>query len=117
MKNIKPEISFNQFLDIEKLLDIRIGRVTEAIRVPKSDKMLQLLVDFGNEQRTVMTNIGNRISDERYLIGLQFPFIVNVAPAKIMGVMSSAVIMPVENIETGVLELAHEHYSNGSKLF
>ena len=44
---MKQEISFDEFLEIESKLEIRIGKVTAAERVPKSDKLLKLTVIFG----------------------------------------------------------------------
>ena len=59
-----------------------------------------------------MTNIGNRIDIEK-LECVQLPFITNLEPAKIMGVMSEAMIMIVEN-DKGELEF--DIFTNGAKL-
>lgn len=94
---MKSEIEFNEFLEIEKKLEIKVGIITEVERMPKSDKMLKLTVDLGESHpRTVMTNIGNHegLEDEQVLVNYQCPFITNLKPTKIMGVMSSAMIMP-----------------------
>ncbi len=110
----KEQISFDQFLEMESKLDIRIGTVKFVERIPKSDKMLKLTVSFGDGKiRTVATNIGNRINDPQDLVMVQFPFIMNLAPSKMMGVVSEAMIMVVENAE-GKLEL--EQFTDGSKL-
>jgi tRNA-binding EMAP/Myf-like protein len=77
--------------------------------------MLKLQVDFGDETRTVMTNIGNRAPGYEKLVGYQFPFIMNLKPAKIMGVESTAMIMIVEN-ENGTIVFQNTNYPNGSKL-
>lgn len=110
---MKEQIEFNEFLEIEKKLDIRIGTIIEVEKMEKSDKMLKLLVDFGAEKRTVMTNIGNRIQSPDYIEGLKFPFIMNLKPVKIMGVESSAMIMIAENNDG---ELEPIITTNGSKL-
>lgn len=111
---MKDLIEFNDFIEIEKKLEIRYGTIVEAERVPKSDKMLKLTVDFGAEKRTVMTNIGNRIGDLS-IVDCQMPFIMNLKPMKIMGIESSAMIMVAEN-SIGDLEFKRTMYSNGAKL-
>lgn len=114
---MKDKIEFSEFLEIEKKLEIKYGTITGVEKMEKSDKMLKLTVDFGEEfQRTVMTNIGNRLDMTDYLIGLQFPFITNLAPAKIMGVESTAMIMIVEG-DDGQILWPKIGYPNGAKLF
>lgn len=96
----KQEIDFNEFLEIEKKLEIKFGKIKAVSRMEGSDKMLKLTVDFGEENpRTVMTNIGNQpgLSEEGHaesaLTGKSYPFITNLKPAKMMGVVSEAMIM------------------------
>lgn len=113
---IKEQIEFDEFLEIEKKLEIRYGTIREVEKMENSDKMLKLQVDFGDETRTVMTNIGNRVNAPQYLVGYQFPFITNLKPAKIMGVESTAMIMIVEN-EHGNIIFQKTHYPNGVQLF
>ena len=110
---MKEQIDFTEFLEIEKKLDVRMGKITEAIQVPKSDKLLKLTVDFGDEVRTVVTNIGNRIESRFDLLTIPYPFIMNLKPTKIMGIESTAMILIPENKE-GKLEI--EKFTAGSKL-
>lgn len=95
---MKDKISFIEFLEIEKKLEITYGVVTKAERVPKSKKLLKLNVYFGPEdQRDVVTNIGDKIEPER-LIEKKFYFITNLEPVKMMGIESHAMIMlPTKN--------------------
>lgn len=110
---MKNKITFDEFLEIEAKLEIKIGKIRSVELMPKSDKMLRLLVSFGDDDiRTVMTNIGNKI-DVDNLEGAQLPFITNLQPAKIMGVMSEAMIMVAENNEGGI---EFERFTNGAKL-
>jgi methionyl-tRNA synthetase len=90
---MKKNIDFNTYKELSDKIEILLGEITSAEKVEKSDKMLKLTVNFGNEDvRTVMTNIGNRI-DCNELVNSVYPFITNLEPAKIMGIMSSAMIM------------------------
>jgi len=110
----KEKIDFGTFMELSEKLEIKVGMIRSVERVPKSDKMLELQVSFGDaDRRTVMTNIGNRIDDIQELEGIQLPFITNLEPAKIMGVMSEAMIMIAENEEG---ELEFEKFTNGAKL-
>lgn len=99
----KELIEFDVFLQASNKLDIRIGQVVSAERVPKSTKMLKLQVIFGEEDEdelTVVTNIGDKFTPDD-LLGLTFPFIVNLVPSKIMGIVSEAMIV-VNHIEDEV---------------
>lgn len=91
----KEQIDFTEFLAIEKKLDIQIGQVISVEKVAKSDKMLKLGVIFGEAEEdeiTVVTNIGTKFAPDD-LLGVTFPFIVNLKPVKIMGIESQAMIM------------------------
>ena len=88
----KPQISFEEFVAIEAKLEIKIGQIIAAERVPKSYG-LKLTVDFGNgDVRSVFTNIGKTHEPET-LLELTMPFITNLAPVEIKGVKSEAMIM------------------------
>ena len=114
-KVMKNQIEFAEFLEIEKKLEIKIGKVTAVEDVPKSNKLIKLTVDFGNETRTVVTNIKPLLnpSDETVAANLRtslgmamsivdkkFAFITNLKPVTMMGIESTAMIMPGE-IESG----------------
>src|ERR1035437_7314449 len=92
---MKEEITFDQFLEIEKKLDIRIGTIITVERIPKSNKLLKLRVSFGDGLRTIVTNIGDRFTDpEITLKDVQMPFILNLKPVSMMGVISEGMILP-----------------------
>jgi methionyl-tRNA synthetase len=101
----KPKIEFSEFLEIEKKLEIKLGLILTSEDVPKSNKLIKLTVDFGNEDvRTVVTNIKPELSKiwtdyHTFLVGTTFPFITNLVPVKMMGIESTAMIMP-GNVET-----------------
>lgn len=114
---MKQQIDFTEFLEMEKKLDIRMGTIQSVERIPKSDKMLKLTVSFGETEKTVVTNIGDRVVDpEKTLQHLQFPFIMNLKPAKIMGVVSEAMIMVVENKSGNIEVITDGSFTDGSKL-
>lgn len=89
---MKQLIEFSEFLEIEEKLEIKIGRIIEAESVPKSYG-IKLTVDFGGEDiRTVFTNLGKTYKPEQF-IGLSTPFVTNLAPSEIKGVLSQAMIL------------------------
>jgi methionyl-tRNA synthetase len=88
----KGETSFDEF----SKMDIRIGTILEAERVPKSDKLLKLLVDTGLDKRTVLSGIAKHYSPEQ-VIGQQVTILVNLAPRKMMGHESQGMILMAEN--------------------
>lgn len=91
----KPEIEIDEL----NKLDIRMGTITAAEKVEKSDKLVKLTVRFGeNELRTILTGIGKFYAPEEF-IGLQTLFIVNLKPRKMMGFESQGMIMAIDSDE------------------
>ncbi len=88
LPEIKPIISYDDFSKI----DLRVGIILEAVRVPKSKKLLQLSVDIGSEKRQIVAGIGATHPPEA-LIGRKIVVIVNLASAKIMGVESQGMLL------------------------
>jgi len=99
-KDMKNQIEFAEFLEIEKKLEIKIGKVTAVEDVSKSNKLIKLTVDFGSETRTVVTNIKPFLTDTQMLVSMSFAFITNLKPVTMMGIESTAMIMPGE-IDSG----------------
>jgi methionine--tRNA ligase beta chain len=81
-------ISFDEF----KKLELRVGKILSAARVEKSEKLLQLQVDFGEEKRQVISGIAKSYSPES-LVGKSFVFVTNLEPRTIMGLASEAMIL------------------------
>ncbi|MFP4475484.1 MAG: methionine--tRNA ligase [Desulfatibacillaceae bacterium] len=84
---IKEQIDFGTFQKV----DLRVGRVLEAEKVPKSGKLLKLKVDIG-EIRTVVAGIAKSYKPEE-LVGRQVVVVANLAPAKLMGIESQGMVL------------------------
>ena len=100
--NMKDKIEFAEFLDIQSKLEIKVGEIKTVTDVPKSDKLIKLEVDFGEDQlRTVVTNIKPSLGEDyaSKLEGKSLLFITNLKPVKMMGVESTAMIMPGELVD------------------
>ncbi len=101
-----------EYADVMQL-DIRIGLITTAERIPKKSKLLQLSVSFNSgDVRTVVTNIGSQY-DPEYLVGKRMPFILNMAPAVIGGVESTAMILASSDSATGKVDLLSTEGTEG----
>ena len=86
--DIKPQVSIEEFAK----LDLRVGRVIEAEKIEKSDKLLKLKVDLGGEKRQVVAGIAQSYSPESVL-GKQVVIVANLKPAKLMGELSEGMIL------------------------
>lgn len=109
---LKPEIVFDDFAK----LDIRVGTVVAAERMPKSDKLLKLTVNSGLDKRTILSGIAKHYAPED-LIGKQVTFIANLAPRKMMGLESNGMILMAED-KDGKLRLLRpiDEVAPGSKV-
>jgi methionyl-tRNA synthetase len=74
-------------------IDLRVGEVKTAERVPKSDKLLRLEVDLGPlGQRQILAGIGKHYQPEE-LIGKRIAVLANLPPRKMMGLMSQGMVL------------------------
>ena len=110
VKASKPGITYDDF----SKLDIRIGTVLAAEAMPKSKKLLKLLVDTGIDKRTILSGIAQHYSPEA-VIGKQVSVLVNLAPRKMMGIESQGMILMAED-SSGDLKfvLPSESVDNGA---
>jgi methionyl-tRNA synthetase len=105
---LKASISYEQF----QPLDLRVVQILEAVKVPKSKKLLKLQVDLGFEKRTVVSGIALSYEPDQ-LIGKKVILIANLAPATIMGIESQGMILAAGHEQ--LLELAQiQHLPPGS---
>ena len=90
----KPEITFDDFLK----LDLRTATILTAAPIKKSNKLLHLTIDLGSEQRSVVSGIAKHF-DPEVIVGQQVTVVTNLAPRKMAGVLSEAMILMGENGE------------------
>lgn len=113
---LEPQKATTTFDDFSKM-DIRIGTITAAEKMPKSDKLLRLTVDTGLDQRTVLSGIAKYYSAEE-VVGKQVTILVNLAPRKMMGVESNGMILMAENDkgELSFVAPVKDNINNGSSV-
>jgi len=90
----KPNISFDDFTK----MDIRIGKILEAERVPKTKKLLKLTIDTGIDKRTVVSGIAE-FHDPAKIVGKQVSILANLEPREIKGITSHGMILMAENAD------------------
>lgn len=91
----KAPITFDDFAK----LDLRVGTITAAERVPKADKLLKLTIDIGEQlPRTVVSGIALHF-DPATLPGQQVLLLANLEPRKMRGVESQGMVLMAEDPE------------------
>ena len=87
--NLISPISIDRFFETE----LKVGTVKAAERVPKSEKLVKLTVDLGEESsRTLVAGIGLAYPPEE-LVDRQVIVVANLQPAKLMGIESQGMVL------------------------
>jgi methionyl-tRNA synthetase len=93
--NIMPQKNTIEFDDFTKV-DIRVGTVIEAEKIPKSDKLLKLKVDTGLDQRTILSGISKFYSPDE-ILNKKVMVLINLKPRKMMGFESQGMLLLAED--------------------
>ncbi len=97
MDEQKGEIQYDDFAK----LDIRVGLVKAAEKVPETDKLIKCTIDFGDfGERTIVSGIAEWKTPEE-MIGKKLPYIVNLAPRMLKGVESQGMLLAASD-ESGL---------------
>ncbi len=92
-----PQKELIQFDDFAKM-DLRVGTILEAEKMPKANKLLILKVDTGIDVRTIVSGIAESFSPEE-IVGKRVTVLVNLAPRNLRGVESQGMILMTNNAE------------------
>ena len=90
----KPTVTFEDF----SKLDLRVGTILEAEKMPKANKLLVLKVDTGLDVRTIVSGIAEHFSPEE-VIGKRVTVLINLAPRALRGVESQGMILMTNNAD------------------
>ncbi len=108
----KEDISFDDFVK----LDIRTATIIEAEKVPKTKKLLKLVVDTGIDKRNIVSGIAEFYKAEE-IIGQKVSVLVNLAPRKLKGINSEGMILMAENTKGELCFVQpSEDFNNGSEI-
>ena len=109
----KETISFDDFTK----LDIRIGTILEAEKIPKTKKLLKLKVDVGIDTRTIVSGIAESFKPED-IIGQRVSVLINLASRKLRGVESQGMILMTDTPDgkLAFIEPEREGVNNGESV-
>ena len=96
-KKAEPQKETATFEEFSKM-DLRVGTIVEASKMPKANKLLVLKVDTGLDVRTIVSGIAESFKPED-IVGKKVTVLVNLAPRKLRGVESEGMILMTENKE------------------
>ena len=110
---IKPAI---EMADLEKI-DIRVGTILSVSEVPNSDKLMKLVVSFGDHQRTIIAGIKQEREDPKEIEGKQALFVLNLPPRKMRGEISEGMLFDIGYADglVPVLAVTEKPTSDGAR--
>ena len=115
-KTVEPQKDTITYDDFAKL-DIRVGTILEAEKMPKAKKLLVLKVDTGLDVRTIVSGIAESFTPEE-VVGKRVTVLVNLAPRALRGVDSEGMILMTETPEGKLVFVNPDdtNISNGLKI-
>ncbi|MEM8487350.1 MAG: methionine--tRNA ligase [Bacteroidota bacterium] len=105
---IKDEIVYDDFAK----LDLRMGTIEVAEKVPKADKLLRLEINLGFEERQILSGVAEQMDPED-LVGKRVVVVANLKPRKLRGFESQGMVLMAENRD-GVLSLIDSAGEDGA---
>ena len=113
-------VGVTSFIEIDDFakVDLRVGQVLSAERAPKSDKLLLMKIDVGEEQpRQILAGIAQYYEPEK-MIGRKVVIVANLKPRKLRGLESQGMVVAASYGEEGrpVIATFTEDVPNGSRL-
>jgi len=88
-------IKIDDFMKVE----LKVGKVLSAERVPKSDKLIKMQIDLGTETRQIVGGIGKSYEPEQ-LVGRNVVVVANLKPAKLMGIESKGMVLAAGDVDS-----------------
>lgn len=107
---LKPEIEYDEFAKV----DLRVAKILAAEAVPKSNKLIKLRIDIG-EERTILAGIGKDYQPDE-LVGKSIIVVANLKPAKLMGVESHGMLLATDTVQGLTLIGFDREPKTGSKV-
>jgi methionine--tRNA ligase beta chain len=110
---IKPAITV---AELERI-DIRVGTIVSVEDVSGSDKLVRLVVDFGDHQRNILAGMKQERTDVSAIAGTQALFVVNLEPKKMMGELSEGMLFDIGYADgvQPVLAVPESRVPNGTR--
>jgi tRNA-binding protein len=110
---IKPSI---EMADLEKI-DVRVGTILSVHEMANSDKLMKLVVSFGDHHRTIIAGIKQERETPKEIEGKQALFVVNLPPRKMRGEVSEGMLFDIGYADglTPVLAVTEKIISDGAR--
>ena len=105
------EITYDDFAKVE----LKVAKIKEAVRVEKSEKLIKLQLEVGEEERQIVAGIGKAYAPED-LIGKEIIIVANLAPKALMGVESHGMLLAAGGGENPVLLTPEKEIASGAKV-
>ena len=98
-------------------LDIRVGTIERVEEIPRSDKLMKLIVNFGDHSRTILAGIKKERANPHEIEGRQALFAVNLEPRKMAGELSEGMLFDIGYADgvTPVLAVPEQPVPNGTR--
>ncbi len=111
--HIKPTVAFAAL----EALDIRVGTIERVEEVPRSEKLVKLVVNFGDHTRSILAGMKKERANVREIEGKQALFVVNLEPRKIAGETSEGMLFDIGYADgvTPVLAMPENPVPNGTR--
>ncbi|NPA80614.1 MAG: methionine--tRNA ligase [Thermotogae bacterium] len=93
-KGAEPRIGYEDFAKVK----LRVAKVLSAERIPKTDKLLKLTIDLGDERRTLVAGLGH-VYEPEDLVGKSIVVVANLQPKKLRGVLSDGMLLAAHDEE------------------
>ena len=108
---VKPTIAY----DVFEKIDIRIGTIEAVQDIKGADKLVKLIVNFGDHQRTILAGIKQEREDPKEIEGKQALFVLNLEARKMMGEVSEGMLFDIGYADgiTPVLAVPEKPVPNG----
>jgi len=87
-------VTYDDFLRV----NLRVGVIKSAERVPGSRKLIKMMIDIGSEVRQIITGIADQFPNTDQLIGKRVVVVTNLVPKKMFGLESRGMILMAEDI-------------------
>lgn len=110
---VKPVVS----IEALNALDIRVGTIERVEEVPRSEKLMRLTVNFGDQKRTILAGIRKERANPRDVEGRQALFIVNLEARKMAGELSEGMLFDIGYADgvTPALAVPERPVPNGTR--
>ena len=110
---VKPVVGFSAL----EALDIRVGTIQKVEEVAKSEKLMKLIVNFGDHTRSILAGIKKERTNPREIEGKQALFVLNLEPRKMAGEISEGMLFDIGYADgvTPVLAMPEKPVPDGTR--